>query len=395
MRAELPFWIELRMFDRIAQRLRGHRIQVRGLSVTRERNYHKGTIGLVPLTGERIFLGLSPQTDLKCWEGVQNLVNMYVDPSHIVVNDFFGEFLARTEETLARVEKNMKENGFDDAEPLIVAFGPWTNADVLVDGHVRRTAAIKLGLMVVPVRRLFFRTEEKALKFMFHRRFDRHAHSDADILRAVEVLETRCGRLQEGYWPESEESLPRATPRNQCSMTAEQGAEIVGIDVKQYKQCMAILTCPDGRITDSILRGELTVGEKFARTGKQSIRERVVAAEVGIEEAYRQVRLFAARLHSAREEMKEGLIGGKEIKVPQYWLDEGWWPPTREEIEECRKRDKESKPAPMSVTIPRPLRRRLEALGGSPQDHVVKALELYLDSLEKAQQTVEPEFTVL
>ena len=51
------------------------------------------------------------------------------------------------------------------AFPLILAYGPWTEHDVLLDGHSRQQVCEELGLEEAPVVRRYFDTEDTALEY--------------------------------------------------------------------------------------------------------------------------------------------------------------------------------------------------------------------------------------
>lgn len=247
-----------------------------------------------------------------------------MNPKDIIESDYFSRFFPPQPETVARVERRMKEVGFDPSEPLVLGYGPWAAGDVLVDGYTRRLAAVNVGFTDVPVRRIYFETREDALKYRFHRRFARHPHSDGDILNAVEALEEHLTDLDARYRPTSGTNLPAPETLDESQERAERGAYLLGIDVRTYQQCMVILTCPEEKIQDSIVAGELSLDKTFLSFSKTTIKARVTDGELTIEEAYRQVRYYATRLKSAREKMALALIEGKPVNVPKYWLDEGW-----------------------------------------------------------------------
>jgi hypothetical protein len=173
-------------------------------------------------------------------------------------------------------------------------------------------------------------------------------------------------------------------PKKKVSLRDESKlSEILGLEIKTLRKCLAILSCPDKINWEFMNEGALSVDEKHLRVGKDGIKESVLSGDLTIDEAYQKVRYYASKLKDVRERMIEKLGEGEPINVPQYWFSEGWWPPTAKEMRDVLEHAKQNdKAKPLSVVIPDHLRVKLEKLEGAAQSHVIQAVKEYLAGLE-------------
>ena len=109
----------------------------------------------------------------------------------IRIHSTFDALFPKRPHVLDGLKKHIQDHGFDDAFPLILAYGPWTEHDVLLDGHCRRQVCEELGLETVPVVRRYFETEDAALEYMIHVQKDRRNLTDAEIVTCVATFDAR------------------------------------------------------------------------------------------------------------------------------------------------------------------------------------------------------------
>lgn len=104
-----------------------------------------------------------------------------VKVSDIVTKEPFVNLFPIKEEVLQSIAENMRLNGYDDNQPVII----WKEANVLVDGHTRLQAAKLAGLASVQVFYASFQTEDEVLDYMHHIQFNRRNITDGDLIRLI------------------------------------------------------------------------------------------------------------------------------------------------------------------------------------------------------------------
>ncbi len=92
--------------------------------------------------------------------------------------------------TLNVICEHMQANGYDESQPIIL----WKEKGIVIDGHTRLMAAQSIGLYDIPVHQKSFPNEWEALKWAVHYQRDRNIRTKADIVHAVEVLDSRRPR---------------------------------------------------------------------------------------------------------------------------------------------------------------------------------------------------------
>ena len=91
---------------------------------------------------------------------------------------------------LERIVKSMKENGFDQSQPVHI----WVTEDghkYLIDGYTRYTASKKAGITSLPVFEHKFKTFDQAYKYVLGLQVNRRNLEGDELLRNVAVL-SKC-----------------------------------------------------------------------------------------------------------------------------------------------------------------------------------------------------------
>jgi ParB family chromosome partitioning protein len=110
----------------------------------------------------------------------------------IKLKDEFRGLFPVVQDNLILIAQRMTENGYDNSQPLHV----WECEEglVLVDGHHRRAAAIRVGITEVPCYLHHFRDHDEALEYAISLQTERRNLSDAellDMLPKVDALKKR------------------------------------------------------------------------------------------------------------------------------------------------------------------------------------------------------------
>jgi ParB family chromosome partitioning protein len=94
------------------------------------------------------------------------------------------------ERVLGEIVDSIREGGFDKAQPLVL----WKGKGVIVDGHTRYAAAVRLGLESVPVVEKEFDTLQDAMLYTFERQAVRRNLTSAELISASQLLVERKER---------------------------------------------------------------------------------------------------------------------------------------------------------------------------------------------------------
>ena len=97
--------------------------------------------------------------------------------------DFKGLFKQEPEK-VARIAENLRQNGFDKSQPLIV-----TKDYRILDGNSRYLACREVGIQYVPVVVKDFADKDEALKYELHLQLDRRNLNDSQIFLMFKKLE--------------------------------------------------------------------------------------------------------------------------------------------------------------------------------------------------------------
>lgn len=96
--------------------------------------------------------------------------------------EFKGMF-TQEEEKVNRIAENMKANGFDVSQPIII-----TPDGKILDGNSRFLACKIAGITEVPVIIKEFQSKDEALDYEYHLQFDRRNMTDAEIYSAYQRI---------------------------------------------------------------------------------------------------------------------------------------------------------------------------------------------------------------
>jgi ParB family chromosome partitioning protein len=179
--------------------------------------------------------------------------------SEIVTKPPFSSLFVVKSETRAGITKDMKENGFDKAFPIIL----WGN--VLVDGNTRLLVARELEIEEVPVEVKEFEDQQSALEYAIHNQRDRRNISDAELLACIEVLDEKMSRQQAGA--KGGNKAAKETPSH------EKTAKTLKVSKTKVSEARAVLS--DEKATKEVKAGKKTISKaaKEVREAKKQVKE--------------------------------------------------------------------------------------------------------------------------
>jgi hypothetical protein len=104
-------------------------------------------------------------------------------------------------EVKASITADMKKNGFDTSQPVII----WKEADVLIDGHTRLASAQSANLTHVAAIYKSFADVDDALRYAYGLQFKRRNLTDADKFHFSETYLNNLGQdTKKGSWKKKE-----------------------------------------------------------------------------------------------------------------------------------------------------------------------------------------------
>ena len=186
---------------------------------------------------------------------------MDVDDSRIPLkeirlHDAFNNLFPKRTHVLEALKKNIQANGFDEAFPLILAYGPWTDHDVLLDGHSRHQVCSELGLKTAPVVRRFFDTEDTALEYAVHIQRDRRNLTDGEILGCIEVLGARKKRGRP-------EKLAQSCANYRKGKSAAELASTLGISTRKLEMARTVADHGDAKMKEDMILKKTSINKAY------------------------------------------------------------------------------------------------------------------------------------
>jgi hypothetical protein len=113
-----------------------------------------------------------------------------MNPKEIKIHPTFAALFPIKADLLRRIEANMREEGYDESQPVLLARWKGQEESVCIDGHTRLTAAVNAGIEIIPVFVRQFDDEPKALTRSILGRVNRQGSTltDAEMFRIIRLL---------------------------------------------------------------------------------------------------------------------------------------------------------------------------------------------------------------
>ena len=127
---------------------------------------------------------------------------------------------------LERIVKSMKENGFDESQPVHI----WLTEDghkYLIDGYTRYTASKKAGITSLPVYEHSFKSFDETYKYVLGLQVNRRNLDGDELLRNIAIL-SKCEFVQKSTGSKAEliaKNLGVSKRTAQRAMSVEKNAD--------------------------------------------------------------------------------------------------------------------------------------------------------------------------
>ena len=159
-------------------------------------------------------------------------------------------------EVIASITQDMKKNGFDTSQPVII----WKEANILIDGHTRCAAAESAGLTQVAAIFKSFDEVEDALRYAYGLQFKRRNLTDADKFHFSEIYLNNVGQqAKKSGWKKKELSA------------------ILSVSVGTAQKYISVISRATEKEKDAVRSGEKSINTVYnSLLGKEKIRNRPV-----------------------------------------------------------------------------------------------------------------------
>ncbi|WP_157212275.1 hypothetical protein [Desulfomonile tiedjei] len=237
---------------------------------------------------------------------------------------------------LAKIEQNMREENYDDSQPIILGTWPGQDNPVCIDGHTRLKAATNVGIKEVFVCSYEFETEEGAFEYAVRLQSHRRILTDGDLIHCIQRLHEQKPRGGNRRSETAKESIPQSCGNeNGRSAGAKRTAELLNISTRKVEQALTVINRGSPETKEAVLKNDISINKAYQKTQKDRKR---------------------AEAESSAEVLQGEIIDGEEeddSKVSQFR-------------------------APVFISMEH--FGALNELGGFAEEHVANAIELYLQS---------------
>jgi hypothetical protein len=242
---------------------------------------------------------------------------------------------------LAKIEQNMRDENYDDSQPIILATWEGQDQPVCIDGHTRLKAANNAGIEEISVYSYEFEAEEDAFEYAIRLQSNRRNLTDGDLIQCIERLHERMPRGGDRRSEHAKESTPQCCgTENGRSAQAKRTAALLNISARKVEQALTVIAHGSTETKQAVVENEMSINRAYDKTQKER-----KAEEAGVPQTNPE-----AKACKDNKELAEGNSGNEVPRV-----------------------------AP--VLVPLELFGKLHQLGGSVEDHVSAAVKRYLESL--------------
>ena len=206
---------------------------------------------------------------------------------------------------LERIVKSMKENGFDESQPVHI----WLTEDghkYLIDGYTRYTASKKAGITSLPVYEHSFKSFDETYKYVLGLQVNRRNLDGDELLRNIAIL-SKCEFV-----------------KNANKHKADIIAKSLGVSKRTAERAISVEKNADEKMRQQIEKKELTVFQAYknlheAKSQSEQVRGRLLNAVSKIA-WYVLAELnsgFTAEQLLIDEDFKEALKNPEEFELPE------------------------------------------------------------------------------
>jgi ParB-like chromosome segregation protein Spo0J len=164
----------------------------------------------------------------------------------------------------------MRDESYDDSQPIIL--GTWTGQDepVCIDGHTRLKAATNVGIEEVSVYSYEFETKEDAFEYAVRLQSNRRNLTDGDLLHCIERLHQQRPRGGDRKSGDAKESIPQRCGNNDGrSAGAKRTADLLNISCRKVEQALTVIKHGTPETKDAVLKNEMSINGAYQKTQKE------------------------------------------------------------------------------------------------------------------------------
>lgn len=161
-------------------------------------------------------------------------------------HDDFKTLYQIDEAVLDRIVKSMKQNGFDESQPVHI----WVTSDshkYLIDGYTRFNASKKVGITSLPVYEHKFKNFDEAYKYVLGLQVNRRNLNGEELLRNVSIL-SKCDFVKKSKGCKSEVI-----------------AKSLGISKRTAERAISVEKNADEDMRQKIENKEMTISQAYTK----------------------------------------------------------------------------------------------------------------------------------
>ncbi len=176
------------------------------------------------------------------------------------------EHLLRVDETLrARLARSIRKKGF--LQPVILGIWPGVGHPVLIDGHVRRLAALDAGLEEIPCVIIEFPDQMSALELCIDFQTARRSTSDGVIFSLTEKFDTLMQRGGDRRSGVAKSKIANAIVEKEPTSSAKDTATLIGCHYTKVDRTRTIRKYGSLEIQEAVRKDQMTIHKAWKCTG--------------------------------------------------------------------------------------------------------------------------------
>ncbi len=188
---------------------------------------------------------------------------------NITTHPLFNSIFRIDKELLARIEQNMRDENYDESQPIIV--GTWEGQEepVCIDGHTRLEAATNAGIEEVAVYPYKFETEEDAFDYAIRLQTNRRNLTDGDLLQCIERIHQSRPRGGDRKSEEAKSTPQSCGNKGGRSAAAKDTADLLNMSARKVEQALTVIMHGSPEIKAAVLGNEMSMNSAYQKTQNQ------------------------------------------------------------------------------------------------------------------------------
>lgn len=209
------------------------------------------------------------------------------------------------EGVLERIVKSMKENGFDESQPVHI----WLTEDghkYLIDGYTSFTASKKAGITSLPVYEHSFKTFDETYKYVLGLQVNRRNLNGDELLRNVAIL-SKCDFVKQSE-----------------GLKAKVIAKSLGVSTRTAERALSLEKNADENLRKQLANNEITLNQAYEKLHEEKskgdrirIRIREAVSKIAWYVMAEMSDGFTAEQLLADEDFKDALSNPEEFEIPE------------------------------------------------------------------------------